>query len=59
MDSHERDPGGPNPEATEGQEGQGGHFDRQGGGDSLAAEDLEPVPTPTEIDEELEDRGDV
>ena len=49
MESHRPDSGDANSESAEGQEEQGGHFDREGGGQSA----------PTDIDEELEDRGDV
>jgi hypothetical protein len=59
MESHERDSADINRETAEGQEEQGGHFDREGGGQSSVVEDSDAVPTPTDIDEELEDRGDV
>jgi hypothetical protein len=56
MDSHERDSADINRETAE---KQGGHFDRQGGSESSVVEDSDAVPTPPDIDEELEDRGDV
>jgi hypothetical protein len=59
MESHGPDPGGTNSQSAEGHEQQGGHFDREGGGQSSVVEDSDAVPTPTDIDEELEDRGDV
>jgi hypothetical protein len=59
MESHGPVSGDANSESAEGQEEQGGHFDREGGGQSSVVEDSDAVPTPTDIDEELEDRGDV
>jgi hypothetical protein len=58
MESHERDSADINRETAE-EQAQGGHFDREGGAESAVVEDSDAVPTPTDIDEELEDRGDV
>ncbi len=59
MESPERDSADIDRETAEEQEEQGGHFDREGGVQSSVVEDSDAVPTRTDIDEELEDRGDV
>jgi hypothetical protein len=51
METPERDSDDINRETAEEQEEQGGRFDRESGS--------EAVPTRTDLDEELEDRGDV
>jgi hypothetical protein len=58
MESHGRDSAHINPETGEEQQ-QGGHFDREGGAESSVVEASDAVPTRTDLDEELEDRGDV
>ncbi len=58
MESPERDSADIDRETAEEQE-HGGHFDRQGRAESSVVEDSDAVPTRTDIDEELEDRGDV
>ena len=59
MEAHERDSADINRETAEEQEEQGSHFDREGGAESSVVEASDAVPTRTDLDEELEDRGDV
>ena len=59
MESREPDSDELNRETAEEQEEQGGRFARESGEESSAVEGSDAVPSRTDIDEELEDLGDV
>jgi hypothetical protein len=59
MESREPDSDDINRETAEEQEEHGGRFDRESGAESSVVEGSEAVPSRTDIDEELEDRGDM
>jgi hypothetical protein len=59
MEPHERDSEDINRETAEEQEEQGGRFDQESGAESSVVEGSDAVPSRTDIDEDLEDRGDV